>query len=333
MSGGTAGSKTLRELLWTNGYRPVAIRNGCKFPTDTNWGDRAKQNPPACISEDASPTHLGTGVITAGLRAIDVDIADPTMVHTIVVWCLDNLGPAPIRFRDNAVRMLLVYRAAVGEPTKAKVWNSDTRQGVEVLGDGQQFHAYGVHPDTGAILRWADDVGPHNLIRADLTAITEDQVSALLNFAQPFVGEAKPRERPTIARTLANRPATFADPQDVEIEDVENVLNAISKVGLDYDDYFAIAAAVYSATNGSGEGLALLSRWSDDAAVKTVWRALERKSPSIRFGTLVFYARQSDPTFWPKWTDDKSKSLLERARDRIKFEQERAARRRQRFRC
>src|SRR5690606_1263030 len=52
---------------------------------------------------------------------------------------------------------------------------------VEVLGRGQQFVAYHVHPDTGRPYEWTDLLGGLEYVRADgLPVLTEAQVRAAL---------------------------------------------------------------------------------------------------------------------------------------------------------
>jgi hypothetical protein len=48
-----------------------------------------------------------------------------------------------------------------------------------VLGDGQQFVAYAIHPDTGEPYRWLDKAGPHNMPVADLPEITRSDAEQI----------------------------------------------------------------------------------------------------------------------------------------------------------
>ena len=51
---------------------------------------------------------------------------------------------------------------------------------IEVLGDGQQFVAFGIHPDTKAPYIWHDDMTPLNTPRAELAEVTEADMQAYL---------------------------------------------------------------------------------------------------------------------------------------------------------
>lgn len=307
---------SLRPSLYANGYRPVAIKYGEKFPLDLEWGDRARRDPPAVITEPFNVNYPWTGILCDGLRAIDIDLSDEAAVDAIANWCHDNLGQAPLRFRRNTSRILLLYRAEKGEPTKSKQWNRDTKEGVEVLGHGQQFLAYGFHPSGGEI-EWLDDVGPHNVPRDQLVSITEDQVMALLEFVKPFIGEATVLTR----RSIEDSPSfqAFAT-SDVDVEDVAAALAVIPNINTDYDTWLKIGMGVFTSTKGSAEGYGLWEKWSaqnvrskrDECLAP--WKAWHRSNPKVMFGTLMFYARQADPTFITKQTKDNILNLFEKKR-------------------
>lgn len=308
----------LRRRLYENGYRTVAIKNGLKFPTDIAWTDRARRDPPAVISERFDLGWSGTGILCDGLRPIDIDLSNPDHIEQVMFWCLDNLGRAPIRYRDDAPRMLLVYRAEDGEPHKSKQWNGDLKIGVEVLGHGNQFFAYGVHP-SGCKLQWMDGVGPHTMPRDQLTAISEHQVGQLLDFVKPFVGEAAKKNHQL-------EPLQFhSGISQVTDEQVRQVLDAIPNFATDYDWWLRIGMAVFSSTGGSGDGYEMWRSWSaqngehSDRETNKVWRALLRTPPSrVGFGTLVFHAREADPTFCPANAVEKI-TPLERLRASLKW--------------
>lgn len=295
----------LRKRCWLNGYRSLAIPNHLNYPINDGWPALARCNPPLAVALPVDPDQQNTGILCDGLQAIDVDLRDPAACFQTARWCLDHFGDAPIRFRHNAARMLLLYRAADGEPHKCKAWepglNGEPGQGVEVLGHGQQFVAYGVHK-TGAIIRWVDDQGPHSVPRDDLTAITLDQVNALLDFGKQFLNAE--------AMVSHARPFTMLPPPTYENnarwldKDIEGALNVIPNCTRNYDWWLSIAMAVHAASHG--HGFALFDAWSqqnpcyDNRLTRKTWNALNRNPPTrITPGTLLHYARQANG-FWVK---------------------------------
>jgi P4 family phage/plasmid primase-like protien len=91
--------------------------------------------------------------------------------------------------------VLLPYRAASEGWGKAcSAWFDDelgAAHRVEVLGKGQQFVAYHVHPDTNAPYEWVDLLGGIEFVRADdLPVLTESQVAEALRTFERMAEEA-----------------------------------------------------------------------------------------------------------------------------------------------
>ncbi len=138
----------LRQQLFENGYRPVPVLTGLKYPIDDSW-----QNATGVPAFD--PKKASTGISCAGLRVIDVDVDDPDMAAGVAEIVRARLGPAPLRSRPGSPRFAALYRAAEGEPRKRTIkLRGLTRDGkpnkIEILGKGQQVVVNGEHPDGGA---------------------------------------------------------------------------------------------------------------------------------------------------------------------------------------
>jgi hypothetical protein len=118
-----------------------------------------------------NPAAANTGILTSGLRAIDVDVDDAVKADGIRRLILEHLGPGPIRFRSNSRRFLIPYRAMHGAPKKRTVELGNMPKGekVEILGDGQQFVTHGIH-DTGVPIEWLT-ASPCDIPRDELIAI------------------------------------------------------------------------------------------------------------------------------------------------------------------
>jgi putative DNA primase/helicase len=173
----------LRQRAWAAGYRPVAVyepeaggSSPGKRPYGDDWTGRARQTPPDTATSAPKNHILNTGFLCDRLRALDIDVDHPEIVEAIIALAIRILGNAPMRFRTNSPRRLLLYRASEGEPPKRFVIGSKGK--VEVLGRGQQFVAFGMH-ESGVEHHWA----PLNFLdfHADtLIAVTEAQVDQFL---------------------------------------------------------------------------------------------------------------------------------------------------------
>ena len=178
----------LRAALWAADYRPVALYSKKKRPMGAAWQDRARRDPPEAATAHPNLSALNTGIMCDGLRALDIDCDDNDLAQRIEEEAVARFGLAPVRWRGNSGRRLLVYRAAEGEPPKRVLAGTEGRK-LEVLGRGQQFHAYGMHP-SGAELQWR----PNRLEcwpRADLPAVTEPALAGLLATIAPWLGAAQ----------------------------------------------------------------------------------------------------------------------------------------------
>ena len=94
------------------------------------------------------------------------------------------LGPAPVRWRADSARRLILYRAAESIPGKLTLKGPYGK--IEVLGGGQQFVAYGMHRDGSPYLWRPLDPAPYP--RETLPAVTEAQICAFLAAVAPLMG-------------------------------------------------------------------------------------------------------------------------------------------------
>jgi len=296
-----------RARLWDAGFRPVALKTGDKMPTAPGWTERARRDPPADAEDPPSCFTLNTGLLADGLRILDLDIDDAILAHQLRTLAAVMLGETLIRSRVGTGRSALLYRAAEDQPGKRVLAGRLGK--VEVLGRGQQLHAFGLHP-SGTALVWSP-VSP-DMTQADtLPAVTEDQISAFLAAAAPLI-EALPSQASEAAPELqgghqasAHGPGAHgpsADPLDVvaalAVIPPDNVL--------DWDHWNKIGMATWAATGGSLAGLAAWTAWTErstgnhDRKPADRWKHFAQSPPtSIGAGTLFHLAKTTQPG-WTK---------------------------------
>lgn len=179
--------------LIANGYLVLPIKPGHKRPALDNW-----QTARLGLGDLSRYPGHGVGVLCGQgahpIAAIDIDTHDAALAARFAAWCSQHLG-ATVERVGQAPKLLLVYRAAADGWSKATgAWFEDwlgQRHRLEVLGKGQQFVAYHVHPDTGRPYEWVDLIGGLEEVRAsDLPIITEDQVAAALEAFAAMAREA-----------------------------------------------------------------------------------------------------------------------------------------------
>lgn len=308
-----------RAAMWAAGLRPIALWNHDarvpkpgKQPIGKDWIGRARQTPPAAITEPVDPRALNTGALCGALRLLDVDIEDPAMAARARVLAEETLGKAPVRSRANTARLALAYRAAVGEPNKRRIEAPQPPDGtagppdaIEVLGHGQQVVIAGIHP-SGVPVEW-DRQPAADWTLADLTEVTEDRIGAYLaacakQFGWPGeTAEPSPISPPPPPPASATR-VIRTDPE-ADIEDVASALAVIPSAGSDEQRWYQIGAAVYAATDGSPDGLAAWCEWSQpgkdgDSGCAGRWDAWHSMPPNrVGFGTLFHEAVSTDPSW------------------------------------
>jgi uncharacterized protein (DUF927 family) len=210
--------------LIANGYLVVPILPGTKRPATDNW-----QNTRLAIADIEQFRGRGVGVLCGvgehPICAVDIDVRHEGIVQAITQWCRVHLG-LPLERIGQAPKRLLVYRA--NEPGWAKAtstWfadpgNSEQRHRLEVLGKGQQFVAYHLHPTTGRPYEWVDVLGGLESIPASkLLTVTREQIATLLleferiaeHFGLVRVGPAARESAAANSSKLSGEPGLIAE--------------------------------------------------------------------------------------------------------------------------
>lgn len=135
----------------------------------------------------------GIGVKTgSGLYLIDADALDKTHAALIQQCVVKHIGVTPTRVGNWPKAG---YLCRVSEPIKycrvdfgPLTDRNQSRDRVEILGDGRQFVAYGTHPKTKAPYVWPLPLVPFN----DLPIVTPAQMLALLEELRSILPAAKP---------------------------------------------------------------------------------------------------------------------------------------------
>lgn len=270
------------RALLANGYLIVPIRPGDKRPALKNW-----QTSRIGASDLANYTKHGVGVLCGQgahpVCAIDVDTTDAELAQRFIDWCSEHLGVTCERV-GKAPKILLPYRAAESGWRKglstpfstdwvsgpdgwySEGWKTVERNGrdvnvstgqihrVEVLGYGQQFVAYHIHPDTGQPYEWVDIFGGIEFMRADdLPVVTEEQVRhALVAFDEMarLVGlQAHPSGRaqasaptPPKERTPAEDEDFFGRVNEAALANLTSWVPALFPAAREYQDGYRIAS-------------------------------------------------------------------------------------------
>jgi hypothetical protein len=260
--------------LIANGYRIIPIHAGQKRPGLDEW--QMLQATPAMVKKWASNgfANGNIGILTAHNPAIDLDIYDAEMADKMEAWCIDEFGGTAVRV-GRAPKRLLVFSAV--EPfTKVYADYVDprgTKHRVEVLGDGQQFVAYGIHPETRQPFSWVSLDEPLDKPAEDLPTLTAEMAGKVISKWGEFAkaagwtfkggsagGSAVVKSRGTDDDALVSlKPRlklTFAE-----------VTDALAHVdgADDYDRWLMVGMALHHQSKGAKAGLDVWHEWSQEA--------------------------------------------------------------------
>jgi hypothetical protein len=297
-------SRNGRKIL-ENGYNVIPIKPGFKFPTIKDA--QTVITTPQIIAKWLTNGHAdaGVGIVTGKVSFIDNDTPDPVCAAHMQEWIEVNIGYAPIRV-GNAPKHGLMFRSP--NPFRkivSKTWIDDDGHEcrTEVLGIGQQFVAYHIHPDINKPYRWTPNDNPLVTRFEDLPPITEEQAQAtcdeLDRYAEEHGWKVKVRE-PRAAKpgsVVPSRPTLPArddewvntEPLGLDEDDLTRRVMAIPNNDWDYEDgeinWLAVIMAIHHETSGNEFGKSLAYDWSIQSGKHTnerfekSWRSFGDEKP------------------------------------------------------
>ncbi len=248
--------------LVERGYRILPIRPGAKSPGTysrnawhgyAQWSRHCERD----TTENEVATwsdwpQAGVGIATGNVIGIDIDVVQaPEIADAIQALAMQQLGLTPAVRIGRAPKRLLVYRAA--EP-----FRGFKQHPIEVLGVGQQFVAYAIHPDTGQPYDWPVST-LSELDLADLPTVTKEQVQA---FVAQAIALVPPELRPNGLPRPAGAPGVTPGPSELRgtFDAVASALQYIVNADLDYDSWVRVGMAIKGALGQ--EGGQLFEAWS-----------------------------------------------------------------------
>lgn len=188
---------SIRLKLLEHQYRPVPVagadarvKSPGKQPLIDNWRVIC-----AHASDDAirswlveKPDGTNTGLLTGisgGVGAADIDILIPEVASEISALAIEMLGATPLQRVGRAPKILCVYRVASDfrkVKTPAFTMPDGSKAQVEFLAEGQQFVAFGTHPDTRKPYHWVGR-SPVDVPASDLPVVSRDAAEAFIECA------------------------------------------------------------------------------------------------------------------------------------------------------
>ena len=267
MSGGQAVTHLSKYgfTLVENGYEIIPIKRGKKYPTMPRWQSIVADK--ASVQEwlkNPQYSQGSVGILTKHTIAVDIDCLDKNLNKKLVKWLKENIGTCSVRV-GKFPKCIIPFR--VDEPfkkIKSAEWvcDKEDKHAVEILGSGQQFVAYGIHPGTQKEYRWqtGDLV---NVPHKDLPLITREKALAFVAFFEKMAAEAgweKSRDAVQID-DLENNLSFLKQKHDATEDDVREIISRLDP-DINHDDWVHVGMALHHHFDGSNVGLEIWDDWS-----------------------------------------------------------------------
>jgi putative DNA primase/helicase len=212
----------LRLKLRANGYHPVPIiaahidtKSAGKRPAMTDWQTKCLNADPQEIrkwSTDQSDC-TNTGFLCGEIVGVDIDVLNHELSAKLESRAVELFGHSALRRIGRAPKVLLAYRVETPHDkltTPVLIFGNDVKDKnahakVEVLANGQQFVAFGIHPDTRQLYQWPDK-SPLDVPATDVPLVTLESLQEFVAEAEQVLREAGGRTKAEILQAAAPAP-------------------------------------------------------------------------------------------------------------------------------
>jgi putative DNA primase/helicase len=341
----TATPQELTELrlkLHDNGYHPVPVlgahiitNSAGKRPTMTAWQTKCLTAGPHEISNwsRSQRNNTNTGILCGEVVGIDIDVLDAALSAKLDARAIEVFGPTVLRRIGRAPKVLLLYRVETPHDklsTPDLLFGDGVKAKVEILAQGQQFVAFGIHPDTRAPYYWPEK-SPLDITMSDVPLVTLEllqqfvaeseqilraeggQTEAEIKGKAPKVkAEKKEQDKREKTGQLAGK---FRDGEQQSREKISDALDHISN-DLNYDDWIRIGHALYHGLGDGGRDLweKFSAKYpkNDPKITREKWPTFAN-GRSITIATLFHFASQNG------WRDGGSAAGAPRNRPTIRI--------------
>lgn len=252
------------------GYPIIPVRPGQKAPLIANWASKKMTRGDIDKLVRDGFGHAGIGVLTENFPAVDIDTTDPEIIAKVVKWCDRNVGEG-LQRTGRYPRLLISYRTDRSYTKLSSKTYTDfagDRHKLEVLGAGQQYVAFGVHPDTGRPYEWKDRKSILSIRPEDLPVLTQEQAIKLIEYYESIV--PSDWQIVTPGRVDASEAINGFDAIDlVEPKSrmsYDQIAKMISNIDPDTNmaDWVRVGMALYYQYDGGDDGFALWDEWSSN---------------------------------------------------------------------
>ena len=315
------------------GYSIIPIKPGYKYPKDfRNW---QKIKPSRAIVDKWSSSKRGghgVGILAETTHAVDLDITNEDVLESLRDYCIERVGKTYQR-TGKPPKILLPYRAPVNPLTKQSTAFKDAEGSVhrvEILGKGQQWVAFGIHPETNKPYSWAFDQSILELPREQLPIL---DASAATDILMKFGELAEEQGWLPYAEHRAITKKEFEDDAAAILAGIEAPLDNVDRTRLatdlavipanDYHRWIEVGMALHHQFGGGKEGFSLWNAWSKTSdkyqseVMSDKWRSFKTrtKGEPITAATILGLAKQIRAGEEPQRKQGSSEAVADKAEE------------------
>jgi hypothetical protein len=296
-----------RLSVFRNDFAPLPLVGKSPDVNGKGWNKKRLETNEGEIELWASlwPWADNTGIMGKFTPGLDIDIVDPDAaeaVETLAREHFEERGVILVRIGQDPKRLIpLRTDEPFGKIFSVLIAPNGQEHRIEIIADGYQWVAHGVHPKTHEPYRWHGgklETTPREelpYVRGeDMQKFLDDAVQLLVAKFN-YVLKTKTADN--------GEPHKPGEPQ-AEIERIAFALAVIPN-DEDWDGWNNIGMATWRATGGSEAGLTAFDAWSKKSpkyhphATAERWNGYFRSPPTqIGAGTVFYRADQASPNWW-----------------------------------
>lgn len=299
--------------LKSRGYLVVPIKSGLKGPEISGWQNDDPSEDRLRALADSGYANGNIGINTRFTPAVDIDVYNDEVALAMEKFITDKYGDVCVRI-GMAPKRLVVFRTTT--PFR-KMFSSysdgKTTHKVEILGNGQQFVAYGIHPDTKKPYTWTSLEEPLLVDAADLPTLTHVAAQEIIEHfgvvCEEYGWKKLSSSMGGVVRDADDDALDGIKPiLALTEEKIRETLDLLPNDEADYDDWLLVGCALHHQHQGSQEGLELWHEWGaksakyDAADTNRRWKSFGHGPSTATFATLLYRAsehkaKQEDAAF------------------------------------
>ena len=255
------------HALVERGYEIVPIMKGKKAPMIKGWQDiRATHDD---VDKWLSNGHRdgGVGVLCRNTVAVDIDCLDAPLNHKLLRWLDENVGKSAIRVGQKP-KCILPFKVDGGFSKIRSCEYEDelgSKHAVEVLAEGQQFVAFGIHPSTNEPYKWVRGKSIADISHSDLPTISREQAEAFIAYFEELAKEQDgwelARKGMATAEIDADDLSMFRPRLDMDDAGVRELLMSVDP-DCHHDEWIRVGMALHHQFEGSDDGWIIWDEWS-----------------------------------------------------------------------